>query len=268
MRGRRNVPIRYYDDPLRDDFSGFPPARPIRVDEHFRYIRRGPLFSLASFLLYRVIMTPLAALYCRLRFRLRLRGNVAALRRCRAGYLYGNHTQAPGDGFFPSLAAFPRRVYVVAHPDNIARRGTRTVMQMLGALPTPTTRRGLPAFRRAVAARAAHGCVAVYPEAHIWPYASVIRPFTDTSFTFPAEDGLPVFSGTVVYHATRRGKPRIELWIDGPFSGEGEGQRARRADLRNKVYDAMCRRAAQGDAVFVRYESRPDQPNHRKGAIG
>ncbi|MGN1095125.1 MAG: hypothetical protein ACI4QR_01920, partial [Eubacteriales bacterium] len=75
-----------------------------------------------------------------------------------------------------------------------------------------------------------------------------------TSFRYPAKDGKPVFTFTVTYRCSRRGKPRIVTYVDGPFESHAENARAREKELRNAAYDTMCKRAyTEENYTFVEY---------------
>ena len=175
--------------------------------------------------------------------------------------MYGNHTQIPGDGFIPNIITFPKKTHIIVSPDNVALRGTRTLMMMLGAMPTPTNLKGFGAFEKAIAQRIKEKCaIVVYPEAHIWPYYTGIRPFVSTSFRYPAKDEKAAFAFTVTYRSSKKGKPRIVVYIDGPFYSDAENARAREKDLRNKVYDAMCARAyTEDNYTFVEYIKKEEE---------
>jgi hypothetical protein len=41
--------------------------------------------------------------------------------------------------------------------------------------------------------------IMIFPEAHIWPYSTHIRPFGDESFVYPAELGAPVLAIATTY---------------------------------------------------------------------
>ena len=196
----------YYSKPT-DDFAGTN-IKTQRVDETFRYIRDGRLWNAAAFGLYYIVALPLVWLFSKAVFGTKF-VNRKALRHIRGGvFLYGNHTHW-SDAFLPHIAAAPKRTYLIAGPDAVSIRGLRNVVQMLGCIPVPTGARGLRQFVGAVEKRGKDGCcVAVYPEAHIWPYYAGIRPFSPTSFTYPAELGLPVVAMVTTYHK-RRGLTRF-----------------------------------------------------------
>ena len=128
-------------------------------------------------------------------------------------------------------------------------------MMMLGALPTPTTLRGFSSFEKAINARLSQDrAIVVYPEAHIWPYYTGIRPFPSTSFRYPARDARPIFTFTVTYRASNRGKPRIITYVDGPFESAAENVRVREKELREAAYNAMCARAyTKENHAFIEY---------------
>lgn len=259
--------IIYYTDPINDEFSGVGPRRKIRIDEKFPYIRKSPLWRAAAFFVYRIVMIPFAYLYCRIRFRLKIVGKEKwkAFRK-NGFYLYGNHTQIPGDAFIHNMIAYPKDAYVIVNPDNIALKGTKNLLMMMGAIPTPTVLSGYKPFSETIQKRISDGhCVVIYPEAHIWPYYTGIRPFPATSFRYPALDGAPVFTFTVTYRRSKAGKPRIIAYVDGPFTARGETIRQKQDDLRNQAYDAMCARANHPDNyAFYTYEYRNSQADTGK----
>lgn len=249
----------YYDDPLRDEFSGI--SRPaVTVDGHFPFLREQPLYRLLKFIVYRVFVTPAAYLYCKCKFHMRTVGR-EKLRAEKNGYfLYGNHTQVPGDGFLTNVLTFPRETHVLVNADNIAMPGTRTLMQMLGALPIPTTRDGFESFNAAVARHIEkRRCVTVFPEAHIWPYATCIRPFSAVSCRYPVEYGVNAYAFTVTYRASKHGYPRMVVYVDGPFTGRGDTRKARQNDLREQLLTAMTARAAMPENhAFIDYRKREE----------
>lgn len=186
-------------DPMNDDFAGTDiRPRPLPADYVWRTNNR--LRRLLDSLLHHVIATPLAFLYQKLVWHERLVGRRRIRPYLRQGvYLYGNHTRAAGDAFTPSLAAFPRRPFVLVHPDAVAVPGLRQVVRALGGIPVPTDIRNLGRFHGELLKLSPGNCVVIYPEAHIWPCYTGVRPFRDSSFRYPVETGQPVFAFTVTY---------------------------------------------------------------------
>ena len=253
--------IIYYNDPLKDEFSGVGPRRSVKIDASFPFIRRNPVFRFLRLIVYRGIMTPFAWLYTHMRFRPRFEGREKLRPYRKTGcFFYGNHTQIPADAFIPNLFGFPKNHYFIVNPDNIALPGTRNLMMMLGALPVPTARSGFKPFHEAIRQRISEGAaVVIYPEAHIWPYCTWIRPFPATSFHYPAKIQAPVFAFTVTYRKSRRGKPRIIVYLDGPFFSAAPQVKERQQDLHSQVYQAMRKRAENPDNyAFTEYRKNPE----------
>jgi 1-acyl-sn-glycerol-3-phosphate acyltransferase len=247
--------IIYYKDPLNDEFSGVGKRRKINVDGSYPYIKNNIFYRAAAFIVYRIVMTPVAFLYCKIKFNMKCVGKEKLKAYRKTGYyIYGNHTQIPGDGYIPNVITFPKKTYIIVNPDNVAAPGTRNFMMMLGALPTPTVLSGFRNFEAAISSRLNEGaCIAIYPEAHIWPYYTGIRPFPSLSFRYPAKDGRPVFTFTVTYRRSGSGRPRIITYIDGPFKSSAETPREREKELRDTSHNAMIARAACDNYEFVKY---------------
>lgn len=248
----------YYKNMLEDDFAGMA-IRRAEIGADFPYIRESWIWRTYSWLLYYLVAIPIvfciSKLYLGMRFE-----NRKALRALSSGgyFLYCNHTHWL-DVFIIPLAAFPKRVYTVAGADAVSIRGLRHLVMLLGCLPIPTKLTALPRYREVIRRRFIEGgCIAVFPEAHIWPYYTGIRPFRDTSFTYPAQLDAPVAAATVTYRK-RRGlfrfcrKPGMTVQIGAPIYGEG-GAREKKAFLRDQVYAYMCKTASEGENIaYIRY---------------
>ena len=258
-RSKNNAEIKtvYYNDPLNDEFSGVIKKRKVSVGADFKYINTNLLYSCIKFIIYRILATPIAFLYSKFKFNLKIIGKEKIKKYKNQGYfLYGNHTQMLGDGFMPNVATFPKSTYFITNPDNIATRGTKNIMMMMGVLPTPTDIHGFSNFSKAIkTVIEKKSCVVIYPEAHIWPYHTGIRPFRNVSFKYPIKNKAPSFSSTVTYSKSKRGKPQIVIYIDGPFFGDGKNVKEKQTNLRDKVYNAMCARAENHENyAFIEYK--------------
>jgi len=246
----------YYEDELNDEFSTAV-IEPRRIDESYVYDRRGPIRAFTRFFWYRIVATPLAFLYvkCRLHQRTVGREKLKPFRR-QAFFMYGNHTQATGDPLTPNVFLFPKRVSFIVHANNVSMPYLGRINPSLGAIPLPDTRGAYRNFLDCVRGRVERGdAVVIYPEAHIWPYCTWIRPFTDSSFVYPARDGTPVFCFVNTYQ--RRGnkrEPRMVTYIDGPFYPDMDlPGPERRRELRDRVYERMRQMAEASDMEVIRY---------------
>ncbi len=97
--------------------------------------------------------------------------------------------------------------------------------------------------------------IAIYPEAHIWPYYTKIRPFDEKSFRYPVDFDKPVFSFTNTYQKRKFSKkPKMVTYVDGPFFPDASvPKKARQLKLRNEVYDAMTKRSQANNIEVIKY---------------
>ena len=96
--------------------------------------------------------------------------------------------------------------------------------------------------------------ISIYPEAHVWPYYSKIRNFSSTSFKYPVKLNKPVFVFTTTYKKRKYRRPKIIVYIDGPFySDQKLSLKKSQEELRNKVYNTMCLRSKNTDVEYYKY---------------
>ncbi len=260
MARKRSPRVVYYTDPLQDEFSTAQ-IRAKKIDGNYRYLPRTPLRRPLHFFWYRMVATPLAFLYLKLHFHHRIVGREKLQAAGRAGFfLYGNHTQPTADALIPTFVAMPRHVYVIVHPNNVSMPVLGRITPWLGALPLPDDAAAGRHFWEAVRTRVTQGCpVCIYPEAHIWPYYTGIRPFTDASFAYPVMLHKPVYCFTNTYMRWHRKGVRLCTWVDGPFyPDETLPPAARRAKLRDEVLAAMRARAACNEVTVIDYRPREE----------
>ncbi len=247
----------YFAD-MTDDFAGTK-INARKVDASFPYIHRGILWKAAAFLLYYGIAVPLTALYIKA-----INGtkfvNRKALKKIKGSFfLYGNHTHW-SDAFLAYTAAAPKRTYLLASPDAVSIKGIQTIVLMLGAIPIPTQPRALRRFHDVVTQRCAEGaCIAIYPEAHIWPYYMGIRPFSAASFIYPTELNVPVVAMATVYRKRRwRNTPAHTVIFSDPIQpAPGMTRREAQRYLHQRVYDFLAEKANSPDNyAYIRYEQK------------
>ena len=245
----------YYTDEQSDEFSTAV-ITPRKIDGSYCYVKKSPMAALAHFFAYRVVAAPIAFLYTKLAFGRRIK-NARVIKSVKGGYfLFGNHTQAVGDALMPHFIDFCRAKYIVVHPNNVSMPVLGRLTPTLGALPLPDDMAAAKNFMAAIKQRAEEGnAIVIYPEAHIWPYYTGIRPFPDTSFYYPVRLGLPVFCFTNTYQKRKlRKKPRIVTYVDGPFYPDAALPLSQqKSELRDRVYRAMCERACESNVQYVTY---------------
>lgn len=254
--------IYYYKDELNDDFAG-ESINPIKITSQYKYLHKNIFWKMTSFIAYRIIATPLAYLYAKIAFGMEIR-NKHVLKQCRKkGYfVYINHTQKILDPFIPTLVNFPKKSYVIAHPDNVSMPVLGKAIKMLGALPIPSDLETMKKFLDSIETivKKDKHVVAVYPEAHVWPYYTKIRNYVSTAFKYPVKFDVPVYSFTTTYLERENRRPKIVIYIDGPFLPNKE-LKAKQAqeELRDKVHECMVKRSKESNIEYIKYVKIEDE---------
>ena len=252
---RQKETIYYYSDPLHDDFG--PSPRKIKmIAGSYRYNRDKWLYKLFDFISYRVVMTPIALIYIKLFRRIKIvNRNLLKVVRKEGVIIYANHTHAQADAFGPTVYAFPKNVNIVVNPTNVSLPVIGNLTKSWGALPLPDDYEAGKRFLKEVGNRLAmKRVVLIYPEAHLWPFYTHIRPFTSQSFTYPLKYAVKTYALTTTYQTKRNGKLKTVVYIDGPFIAEkGLSQKDAASKLRDEVYEAMTRRAQMSTYEKIKY---------------
>ena len=257
MKKSKEIKTIYYSDELNDEFSEAK-IKAIPIDENYNYGSDSFAWRVLHFLYYRIIAFPLAAIFLRLKYRHKI-VNRSALKKMKkqAFFLFANHTNPIADALIPTFVAFPSQVFVIVHAANVSIPILGQSTKYLGALPLPENLRATKNFMQILKMRIQGGhSICIYPEAHIWPFYTKIRPFSDASFRYPVQYKVPTFCFTNTYQKRRFSKnPRIVTYIDGPFFADDNiSAKEARANLRNKVYNAMCSRAKNNSVEIIHYE--------------
>ena len=98
--------------------------------------------------------------------------------------------------------------------------------------------------------------ITIYPEAHIWPYYTKIRPFKDVSFKYPVQLNVPAFCFTNTYQSYGKNNDKIKIvtYIDGPFYSNKElPQKQSQKELRDRIYNCMVERSKNSNIEHIKY---------------
>lgn len=246
----------YYKDELGDEFSTAV-ITPKKIGDDYVYVHTSLFKKFTHFFWYRIVATPLAFIYLKLKFHHTAVGREKLKTHGAGGYfLFGNHTQDIGDALIPSMLTFPRDAYAVVHPNNVSMKFLGRINPSLGALPLPDTKTATGKFFDAIKTRLFEGRpIVIYPEAHIWPYYTKIRPFSDFSMRYPVRYGVPSYCFVNTYQKRKHGKsPKIVTYIDGPFYPDVTlSGREQVKKLRDDVYFSMCELAKKSNVEVIKY---------------
>lgn len=247
--------IIYYKDELNDEFSGAE-IKPRKIDENYKYIHKNPFWIILAFL-FNIVMLPIKLIYPKVKFRIKYIGKEKLKKYKNSGYfVYVNHTQVFADTFIPSNPIWPKRNYIIVNPENVSMPVFGNSIQMLGAIPIPDNKKAMKNFLNKIE-KVIHKnyAITIYPEAHIWPYYTKIRPFKSVSFKYPINLDVPTFCMTNTYvKRENTNKINIVTYIDGPFFPDKTlSKQEQKRDLRNQVYEQMSKRSKNSNIEHIKY---------------
>lgn len=253
----------YYEDELNDEFSTAK-IIPRVIDENYPYIHQNLLWNITSYLLQNILSMPIKVMYAKLKFRIKYIGKEKLKHAKKTGYfMYVNHTQPFADTFIPSLANYPKRNFFIVNPENISMKFLKHTVELLGAIPVPGNKKAMKNFLEAIQERIqANSSITIYPEAHIWPYYTKIRPFKDVSFKYPVELNVPAFCITNTYQAYGKRKDKIKIvsYIDGPFVADVTlNKKEKQKNLRDKIYECMVERSKNSNIEYIQYRKKNEE---------
>ena len=206
-----------------------------------------------------VISLPIKFLYAKIKFKTKIIGKEKLKLYKKQGYfIYGNHTQAFADTFLISNAVFPKINYLIVNPENVSMKYLGNAVQMLGAIPIPSNKEAMKNFLNTIETRIKQGySITIFPEAHIWPYYTKIRPFKGVSFKYPVQLEVPAFCVTNTYQRYGKNNDNVKIvsYIDGPFFPDKECVtiKEKQQNLRDKIYNQMVKRSKNSNIEVVKY---------------
>lgn len=250
----------YYEDPVNDDFAKNK-IKKKPLPKRFKWTHKGPIWNFFAYILYYLIALPILWAYTMILYQPKFVGKKKLKKaHVRKGYfVYGNHTQNI-DGFISQIfLCFPHRAYVVTSQEAFSLPGIRWLLQMLGVIPVSDTPEGAKSFIKAIEYRHHRGDpIIIFPEAHIWPYATVIRPFPEASFSYPAQLNAPVVAICTTYKKRklfRHSPPRPIIHVSDPIYPNPSlplGERTKA--LRDAAYEYMVETSSSLDNYeYIRY---------------
>jgi len=204
--------ILYYNDELTDEVVDFK-SKKQKINKDYKYHHTNFFYKFLSFFVYKMLAYPLTFIYFRIIKQVKFH-NTKILKNCKqSGYfVYANHTNQFCDGFCPAIICSPKKPYIICDSSNVSKKLVGIFTKMCGALPLPDTIEASKNFYQEISFIAKKNPIIIYPEAHLWPYYTKIRNFSNKSFRYPIQFNKPCFTFTTVYKLNKVGKkPKIEI---------------------------------------------------------
>lgn len=252
------------DDPIKTNEQE--KKEEVRLPEGYEFIPKSILKRIYSSILFRLFWI-FGKWYEKRYWQAKFYGREKLKEAKGKGYvIYANHTNPFHDVFGPAVMA-DKRIFTIVSPVNLKVPGIGKYLPYIGALPLGKTLEEKKAFNEAVDKRLEQKKVlVVYPEAHVWPFATKIRKFPagDKSFKYAARNKLPIFTMTTTYHKRKDKKhgelPRMDVYLDGPFfPDEMKTETENRAELAKKAYDSMVKYSKKNSYEYFQYRHKSVQ---------
>lgn len=174
-------------------------------------------------------------------------------------FLYCNHTLMVGDAFWPFQLFKQQKIALIAEPANLSLPVIGKLLPWAGALITPSYSHQMPQFLTAIAHRIkTNEAVIIYPEAHVWPYYTGIRPLNLAAFHYPVRYRAPSFCATVTYQRPLHGqRPQITIYVDGPFwPDQQQTSKQQQLQLQRQITTCLQKRSTFSNYEYIIYRPR------------
>lgn len=224
------------------------------LNSNFKWYHKNPFYHFGSFLCH-IIFIIIANIYSRLFLHVHIH-NRELLKKEKGYFLFANHTQMIGDILNPVLMTVPVHPYFVCSPANLGIPVLGKILPLAGALPIPDSLSKLKELKNAINLYINKGkCIVIYPEAHLWPYCTFIRPHSKSAFHFPYENHAKSFVATTTYRKGIFEKPIIDIYIDGPYMADYTLDKKEAINkLHNEIYNIMSERSKLNTYEFITYK--------------
>jgi len=262
----------YYSDLLNDDFSETKLKR-IPVPKNYQYIRKNKFSLFFQNIFYHFIAIPI--LWCVSIFsgvKVKNRKALKQLKHLDTGvFFYGNHVSDLDVFKIQTMCVF-RRCNIIGYTDALSiGKFIKPILKALGFLPLPLADdlRNLKELQEAIDYDIHHKeHVIIYPEAHIWPYYTLIRPFKNGSFHYPAKYKAPILPFVTVYRKVWWSKKPKESIVIGKlvYPKEDLDLHRNRDYLREECYNQMVDLMKNNnEVIYKQYVYQPKETeNNRK----
>ncbi len=217
--------IVYYHS-LTQEFATTKNWKRVDLPDNYPYVHKNPFYRFFSHLFYYAIGMPVLFLWMKIGIGYKTIGRkkLKKLRKNGGFFVYMNHTSAIGDVCIPPLTiAFPHRFRVVCNREAVSKPIVRGIVSTFGGLPLPNENSAKQGknFVEAIEYYLKKGeDIVIFPEAHIWPYCTFLRPFAAHAFVYPAKLGVPVVASVTTYKERTFFKflpPTRVIHLGGPF---------------------------------------------------
>lgn len=246
----------YYKDEVNDDFAKLQ-IKKTSIDEHYKYYYKNKFAWFLTTFVRVCVIIPILHIISKLCYGTKIKNKKVLKKVKKQGYfIYSNHTTAFDPINHACLVNQSKYTCIIASIETFSIEGLGWFVHFLGAIPVPLSPRMYRNFHDALTFHyeKKHKIV-IYPEAHIWPFYTDIRPFKSVSFRYPVELNAPIIVSTTTFKKRKFFKtPKTVIYLDGPFYPNKELKfKEQIEDLRNITYEKMMDRASKDNYAIYDY---------------
>lgn len=253
--------VRYYSS-FDEDFEQTA-DQDCRIPQNYKWVYNSPADRLA----YKILI-PVFRLFSKLYLNgwhhVRVMNPEVLPQDGSTGILYLNHSQPVMDPFLPGVILKPPKFRSICSPSNLGIPVLGRLLPLLGAVPVASSLREMRQMKEALhQAVNRNEWIVIYPEKHVWPWCTFLRPFDDTSFQFCLDYDKPAWCGVLCPKEQSGRRPVFEVWLAGPFHAEsGLPRRKARRQLYEQVKAEMTKLEQHADCRKVEYVYKKRTPQN------
>ena len=261
----------YYQDELNDDFEKTKTLKRIDLPEGYKRIHTNPFFKAFSFWIYWLVAKPVLHIICFFAgIKVKGRENIKKVKKAgQAAFIYMNHTSF-WDMIINQVSVVTRkRCNIIGYTDALTLpKPIKLIVEGLGFIALPSSVSDYRKFSEALEYyQKKKRFTVIFPEAHVWPYYTKIRPFISTSFKYPAKLNAPIVP--VVSCFTKKkfsDKPKITIYIGEAIYPKKElSVNENKEYLRNECYKWMSETAEKYSTYnYYVYKKKEDDLDESK----
>lgn len=245
---QENKRIIYYSDELNDDFGNIE-LKKDDVSEKYKYERNFFEKTFGNFL-YWCVAKPILGSYSlikgmKIEGKENLKEYYKLLKEMNTGgFIYANHVSNEDAFYIQCLIINKKRVNVIANSNILSSKILTFFTRQLGYIPLANSLKGQAKMMKGIEYylknRKEH--ILIFPEAHIWPFYTKIRPFKSAAFHYPAKYNTPVLPIVTTFkeRKNKNKKPRKVVKICKPIVPNKDlDSKSNKEFLRNETYNSM-----------------------------
>ncbi len=261
---KKNKKIYYYTDELNDDFGNIKLCKKDinNILDNYDYTRGSKFNRFWCDVLYYVVAKFILVIGLLLsRNKTKNKKNAKEFEKyCKenhkGGFIYGNHVNN-SDAFRNQALILKNRAGMIGLPNTLGIKGLRGITKALGYLPLPNNPKQYMRFLKSlkiINSRGEH--VIIYPEAHIWPFYTKIRPFIDSSFGYPVKFNAPCLPIITVFKKSKIFKKPKKVSIVGKMvlPRNDLNDLENKKYLRDEIYNQMVELAKENNYEYIEYK--------------